>query len=347
MPDPPTKGRMLDAYPKSDWRGMCALVSHLSLLAACTAVAQLTTLAALRCMGLMLQGIVMTFLFCPAHECTHHSAFRSRVLNDIVGFTIGVVLVLPPYWFRCFHVAHHKHTQDPIRDPEIRWSGFRPTDKRKYGPTRLNDRLWNLSGAGYWKERVTTTARYATGSMPESDSLFVYNERMTGRLIREARLFTAIYAAVAAIACGGGFPLLWRHWFLPALIGQPFLRLYLQAEHTGCELVHEWPPATVRTSNPAATLREARRHSRTSAAHILPRLAVRFIFWNMPYHAEHHAFPEIPFHHLPTVSDALSGEADGHEAHDTADAQATPGCVGEGILSAYWRDFVALHRATL
>ena len=26
---------------------------------------------------------------------------------------------------------------------------------------------------------------------------------------------------------------------------------------------------------------------------------VRFLMWNLPYHAEHHLLPNIPFHHLP------------------------------------------------
>jgi fatty acid desaturase len=26
---------------------------------------------------------------------------------------------------------------------------------------------------------------------------------------------------------------------------------------------------------------------------------VRLIAWNMPYHAEHHSYPAVPFHKLP------------------------------------------------
>ena len=29
--------------------------------------------------------------------------------------------------------------------------------------------------------------------------------------------------------------------------------------------------------------------------------AIRWLMWNMPYHAEHHAFPAIPFHALPAL----------------------------------------------
>jgi fatty acid desaturase len=28
---------------------------------------------------------------------------------------------------------------------------------------------------------------------------------------------------------------------------------------------------------------------------------VRFLAWNMPYHAEHHTYPAVPFHNLPAL----------------------------------------------
>ena len=67
-------------------------------------------------------------------------------------------------------------------------------------------------------------------------------------------------------------------WVLPVLIGQPFLRAYLLAEHTLCPHV--------------ANMLENTRTTFTTAA-------VRFIAWNMPFHAEHHAYPAVPFHQLP------------------------------------------------
>ena len=30
---------------------------------------------------------------------------------------------------------------------------------------------------------------------------------------------------------------------------------------------------------------------------------VRFLAWNMPYHAEHHAMPSVPFYNLPALHD--------------------------------------------
>jgi fatty acid desaturase len=41
------------------------------------------------------------------------TAFKSRRLNRGVAFAAGLFLLLPPNWFRYFHFAHHRHTQDP------------------------------------------------------------------------------------------------------------------------------------------------------------------------------------------------------------------------------------------
>ena len=70
----------------------------------------------------------------------------------------------------------------------------------------------------------------------------------------------------------------------PDCILQPFLRLYLLAEHGNCPLVE----------NMLA-------NSRTT----LTNRVVRWIAWNMPYHAEHHAWPIVPFHQLPHLHDHL------------------------------------------
>ena len=69
-------------------------------------------------------------------------------------------------------------------------------------------------------------------------------------------------------------------WILPLALGQPFLRAYLLAEHGRCEHVDDMF-----------------RNTRTTLTHRV----VNFLAWNMPYHAEHHAFPSVPFHRLPQL----------------------------------------------
>ena len=62
------------------------------------------------------------------------------------------------------------------------------------------------------------------------------------------------------------------------LVGLPFLRLYLLCEHTLC------PNSDDGFANTRTTLSNP---------------IVRFLMWNLPYHAEHHLFPNIAFHNLP------------------------------------------------
>ena len=81
-------------------------------------------------------------------------------------------------------------------------------------------------------------------------------------------------------AAAGSTLLLW-YWVVPALLGQPMLRLYLLAEHSACPR--------------SADMLENTRTTYTNAL-------VRFLAWNMPFHAEHHAWPSIPFHALPQTN---------------------------------------------
>ena len=188
---------------RSDWKGLLALARHLVVLVVCALVVELPVGPMLQACARLLEGVALTFLFCPAHECTHGTAFRSRALNEAIGFGAGLLLILPPYWFRSFHMQHHKHTQDPARDPEIRWSGIPSTDERKVGPSALRTRVWILTGLGYWQERAATTLSYARGVVPAADKGFVHTERMHARLVREARMFACAYALVLGAAAAG------------------------------------------------------------------------------------------------------------------------------------------------
>ncbi len=210
-----------------------------------------------------LQGILIVFLFTALHETIHKTAFKSLLLNRLVAAVSGFLLILPPDWFRYFHFAHHRHTNDPARDPEL------ATPK----PDSLGAYLTYLSGLPVWASHFRTLASNALGRNTDS---FV-PPKGAAKIKREARLFLALYAALAAASFAFQSGALIWIWLLPAIVGQPFLRAYLLAEHAGC------PAVTDMLAN-----------SRTTFTSIL----VRFLAWNMPYHAEHHAFPAVPFHKL-------------------------------------------------
>jgi fatty acid desaturase len=58
----------------------------------------------------------MTFI---AHEALHGSIFKSKFLQDLLGFIgFGPFLVSPTYWKHWHNFLHHGHTQLLIKDPD-------------------------------------------------------------------------------------------------------------------------------------------------------------------------------------------------------------------------------------
>jgi fatty acid desaturase len=213
---------------------------------------------------LPIQGIMLIFLFTLLHETIHQTAFRSNTLNRLISTLCGFIVLVPAVWFRYFHFAHHRDTNDPARDPEL--AGPRPVGMWKI--------LWYLTGLPAWK--VEAQAIIANAVRGNNDPFVPDKQRRQVR--REAWLHLAGYGGltIGSIVLQNDL-LLWV-WVIPIFLGQPFLRLYLLAEHWGCPHVPDMLQNTRTTlTNPA----------------------VRFIAWNMPYHIEHHVYPAVPFHKLP------------------------------------------------
>jgi fatty acid desaturase len=252
---------------RSDARGLLQLGLHLGLLGVTGAAIALSP-GWWRAPAIVLHGIVLDFLFCAQHESVHRTAFASRWLNDTVAWITGALLILPAGYFRLFHFAHHRFTQDLGRDPEL------ITPKA----TSLGEYLWFASGLPNWRARLKGTLRHAlTGRVREP---FIPPAQHRA-VVREARLVWALYGLVFAGALVlGRVDALLYYWILPALAGQPFLRLFLHAEHTGC--AHD---------------DDMFANTRTTETNAL----VRGLTWDMPYHVEHHAYPSVPFHALRKV----------------------------------------------
>lgn len=255
---PETKSDLLE---RSDTAGLKHLSFYFGALALTTTGIVLQ--APLWPLLVLPQGILLVFLFTLSHECTHQTPFRSRWLNEIVGHGVGLLIALPFVWFRYFHLAHHKWTNDPDRDPELA------------GRPRPDDRLSfviYLTGWHYWTGMIKVLIGNARGQLAEP----YLPARQHGAMQSEARILLACYGLAALSLLIS--PVLFWIWLLPLIVGQPFLRLYLLAEHGLC------PPVANMLEN-----------SRTTFTNTL----VRFVAWNMPYHAEHHSFPNVPFHKLP------------------------------------------------
>lgn len=247
---------------KSNAAGAMQLSIHILALAVAAAGMQLGGWLWLP--GVLVYAVLLVFLFAAQHECVHSTAFASRRANQWLAAVIGTLLFNPARWFRYFHLAHHRYTQDPERDPEL----------QSPRPEGLPTYIWHVLGWSTIASSFKTVLRNAL--QPLEEPWVPANQRAGVK--RESRVMLALYALAFALSVATSSSVLIEFWLLPLVLGQPFLRLYLMAEHGRCAFV--------------ANMFENTRTTFTNAL-------VRRIAWNMPYHAEHHAFPSVPFHKLP------------------------------------------------
>lgn len=261
---------------RSDRRGAVRLAIHLALLAGAGWLVALsgpwTVLPAM-----LLLGLVQAALFAVVHETMHQTAFASRRANAVVGWLAACPAFTNAQFYTCYHLAHHRHTQVPGEDPELG-----APDPGVNTPTDLRSYALRLLSVPYWRLRARLVADAWRGDL----SAYPYvNAHMAPRVIASLRAMTALMLAGAvgsALLFGWQAPLL--YWIVPQLLGQPFLRAYLLTEHTGCTLD---------------------RNGLTNTRTTLTNALVRLLMWNMPFHAEHHLYPSIPFHRLADAHRAI------------------------------------------
>ena len=258
---------------RSDLRGAARLAIHLAVLLGTGSLVALsgpwTLLPAM-----LLLGMAQAALFAPIHETMHQTAFKSRRTNAVVGWLSACPSLLNWHFYTAFHLAHHRHTQDPARDPEL----ILPP------PSTLDAYLLRVAALPYWRTRLLVVADCWRGDLSRYPFI---PERAGPKVIRSVRAMTVFVLACAAgsaWAWGPWTPVLF--WLGPQLLGQPFLRLYLLTEHTLCS-----------EDDNGLT------NTRTTLTNGL----IRLVMWNMSFHAEHHLYPSIPFHRLPDAHVAIRG----------------------------------------
>lgn len=217
---------------------------------------------------LLLQGIFIAFLFAPMHEACHSSAFRTRSLNVLVGRFTGLIMLRPFFYLKYRHMAHHTYTQHPLGDPD-----------RVDFPRSISEYLTNLSGYNIWLRMLKNIYSQMLGRFTEEERAFIPKNELHSVVI-EARIMILTYTIVMVVSAYFQSGLALYLWLLPRVLGEPALRAMRMIEHTG---MAESPNMLENT--------------RTTKSNIF----IRFFYWNMPFHAEHHLYPSVPFHALPRL----------------------------------------------
>ncbi len=217
--------------------------------------------------ALLLCGWGLAFAFCAMHECGHRTAFASRSCNDAVAWWAGVLSFYNADFYRRYHQWHHRYTHQPGLDPEL--EDAPPISRAGY--------LLELSGLPWWIAKLRGHLRGLRGDFSANP----YIPADAAAAVRTSLWKqAAVYGALLLLSLPGANGFLLWFWLLPLAVGQPLLRFVLLAEHGGC------------TTEP-----DGLRNTRTTRT-LAP---LRWLMWNMPFHAEHHLFASIPFHALPAA----------------------------------------------
>lgn len=230
--------------------------------------------------ALLLFALMCCSTFACLHETAHNTAFRSKSYNQLAARLAGIAHLYPATAFRELHFTHHRYTHVPGKDPEISL-GNRPLPAIIQ---RIPVYLGWITGAPLLLFKIFMMVAGALG-MPEflRKNFFPFvRPEVRIPLAIESAYILLIYGILTwlAIYVHPGF------WgiFIGQIVGHCMLSTYLVPEHNG--LPHE------------GDIFNRTRSMRTNAF-------VRWLMWNMPYHAEHHAYPGIPYYSLPQVHELL------------------------------------------
>jgi fatty acid desaturase len=198
--------------------------------------------------------------------------FKTRRLNDVFGQLLGFIVLSPFKADRWFHFAHHRHTQDPLKDPELMGRAS----------SRLIDYVANFVGIEHWYRRVRGILTTASGRL--RPHVYWLSAQQRGEVIREARRYVVAYAALAAASLAFESWILVQLWIAPMFCTKWFHQLQNTGEHGGMPRIPDMLENTRTLRGPAV---------------------MRWLMWNMSFHTAHHMFPGVPFFRLPELHRAI------------------------------------------
>jgi fatty acid desaturase len=227
-------------------------------------------------------GLVLLMFFASMHEAGHGTAFATPWMNRAVTWISAFLMLQSPTFFREFHFEHHRRTSDPHGDPEISGApgllGVWPANPLFYFILASGQHLM------FGKAAFTIGCAAAPGVMFEKYYPFM-KPALRPAIVRESWIVVAVWAFALwlGLTFVAGFGTLLLAWPI-AHLG---LGLFVMPEHTGL-------------GSDGSQIHRTR--STTSNA------LVRTAMWNMPYHAEHHEYPAVPFHAAPELSRRIDAD---------------------------------------
>lgn len=262
-------------YQRSDLKGFVQSAGHLGLLVitgglAWYAVGRAPLLVVLAL--LYVHGSFFAFLVNGFHELCHQTVFKTRWLNVWFLRVYSFLGWLNPVFFWASHQEHHKWTLHPPDDLEVTL------------PVRLTLKNYLkfafVNPIGLY-DRVRAVIRLSQGKVDGEWANILFPPEETAKrraLVNWARIILVGHGLIVIVSAALGL------WMIPVIVtlapfyGQGFQYLFNEAQHIGL----------------SDRVSDYRLNTRT----ILINPFLRFLYWNMNYHIEHHMYAAVPCYHL-------------------------------------------------
>ena len=160
--------------------------------------------------GFLIATVNVILCYLPSHEAQHdiigRPGTRWRWLNELVGHVSTIPLVLPYRVAKLTHLAHHRHTNHPERDPDY--------SMRANGPIHM-----------IWVSLKNRQPRSNRGLRGYKDALI----RM-GRedVVRDGLVYQAIFYGILCACAWAGFGIeALLLWWLPRHIATAYVQFFL------------------------------------------------------------------------------------------------------------------------
>ncbi len=204
-----------------------------------------------------------------AHDSVHGSISGSsgslRWLNKLLGYMAAWILMIPLTAHRHEHMAHHRHANDPVHDPDYPVEQMRDS---VVGAARAAVQITVGQFTHYYK--------YRWNKAPATQNLALCLE-----------VAAAILPRVAVMASGywvEGLLLFVVGWLIGVVI---LLYLFAYIVHRPHEQMGRYlDTSTILVTGPSGRL-------------------VTWLWLFQNYHAIHHLFPRVPFYHYAKIYDEI------------------------------------------
>jgi fatty acid desaturase len=227
----------------------------------------------------ILLGFIMHGIGVSVHESVHYLLANNRTVNNIIGFTAGLPLLLSRAAYKVIHLEHHAYTRQEGDPDEL--TNF---TKNKRAQSILFYLSLLIVGYIYIFVAPFTALKLAK------------NVKSRLAIVGEYAFIIAFFVSVAIYLNSiGRLDILVNVWLIPYLFLGLTVNLRAIAEHamTKCDT-----PLT---------------RSRT----VKSNRAIAFLLFNVNYHIEHHLFPGIPWYNLPKAHKLLLPYYTANSAHIT------------------------------